>query len=62
MGAKWKALTPTDKKPYEDKANDEKKKYEKAKAQYEAENPKEKKGRGAPKKKAPSSVSHLDHG
>lgn len=58
LGFKWKALTPEDKKPYEDRAAEEKKKYEKAKAQYEAENPKDKK-KAATKKSKKAATSDV---
>lgn len=34
LGDKWKAMTPTDKEPYESKAAADKKRYEKEKAEY----------------------------
>ncbi|CCG82288.1 putative Nucleosome binding protein [Taphrina deformans PYCC 5710] len=60
LGQKWKALTDSEKKPYEDRAAEEKKKYEKAKAQYEVENPKAGKTKGAAKKTAKKSKSDDD--
>ncbi len=34
LGERWKSLTPEDKKPYESKAEADKKRYENEKAQY----------------------------
>lgn len=36
LGDKWKALSETDRKPYEDKAAADKKRYEDEKAKYQA--------------------------
>ena len=38
LGEKWKALTAEDKGPYEKKADDDKKRYEKEKAEYAKKN------------------------
>lgn len=38
LGEKWKALTPEDKTPYENKAEADKKRYEKEKAEYAKKN------------------------
>lgn len=38
LGEKWKALTPEDKIPYENKAETDKKRYEKEKAEYAKKN------------------------
>lgn len=37
LGEKWKALTDDEKKPYEEKAETDKKRYEAEKAQYLSE-------------------------
>lgn len=36
LGDKWKALSETDRKPYDDKAAADKKRYEEEKAKYQA--------------------------
>lgn len=36
LGEKWKALTPEEKQPYEEKAEADKKRYEEQKANYTA--------------------------
>lgn len=36
LGERWKELTDKEKKPYEDKAAEDKKRYEKEKAEYAA--------------------------
>ncbi|EGV60164.1 Non-histone chromosomal protein 6 [Yamadazyma tenuis] len=38
LGERWKALTADEKIPYEKKANDDKKRYEKQKAEYAKKN------------------------
>ena len=37
LGEEWRAMTDTDKKRYQDKADEEKAEYNKAKAKYDAE-------------------------
>jgi len=39
LGEKWKTLTAEEKEPYEEKAKEDKVRYEKAKAEYDAANP-----------------------
>jgi hypothetical protein len=61
ISALWKAVTDSEKKKFEQAAADDKKRYEKEMADYEArggagdeeEAPKKKKAKAAPKKKAP---------
>ncbi|KAJ5888008.1 non-histone chromosomal protein 6 [Penicillium taxi] len=37
LGERWKALSPSERKPYDQKAADDKKRYEDEKAKYKAE-------------------------